>query len=344
MTQNAANGEPSPRLNEQANRHSPWRFCTAPMMDWSDRHCRFFWRQLSQHARLYSEMVTTGALLYGDQERHLAFDKRELPVALQLGGSDPAELAQCARLAQDRGYSEVNLNCGCPSDRVQNGAFGACLMLQPERVRDSLAAMLDACTIPITLKHRLGVDSMESYDEFRDFVAISSESGCGVFIIHARKAWLSGLSPKENRDVPPLKYDWVYRLKREFKELTIVLNGGIENLADCEQHLLHVDGVMLGRGAYHDPWLLSEVDSRFFSTGSVHESREQVIEAMAEYVEGALRSGSRLNHITRHMLGLYQRVPGARRFRRHLSENAHRPEATVDTLRAAVSEIASQAA
>ncbi|MEM7691533.1 MAG: tRNA dihydrouridine(20/20a) synthase DusA [Pseudomonadota bacterium] len=344
MTQTAANSEISQTHDEPVDGPSPWRFCTAPMMDWSDRHCRFFWRQMSRYARLYSEMVTTGALLHGDQQRHLAFDPRELPVALQLGGSNPQELAQCARLAQDWGYSEVNLNCGCPSDRVQNGTFGACLMLHPGKVRDGLAAMRDACSIPVTLKHRLGVDSMDSYDEFRDFVVTCSESGCTVFIVHARKAWLSGLSPKENREVPPLKYDWVYRLKKEFKELTIVINGGIENLAECEEHLRQVDGVMLGRSAYHDPWLLSEVDTRLFSSAPANLSRELVTEAMEEYIEGALRNASRLNHVTRHMLGLYQRVPGARRFRRHLSENAHRPEATVDTLRAAVSEITSRAA
>ncbi|MEM1403084.1 MAG: tRNA dihydrouridine(20/20a) synthase DusA [Pseudomonadota bacterium] len=331
-------------LSSYAEIPNPWRFCTAPMMDWSDRHCRYFWRQLSQRARLYTEMVTTGALIHGDRERFLKYDDAEHPIALQLGGSEPGDLARCARWAEEFGFDEINLNCGCPSDRVQNGAFGACLMGEPERVRDCVAAMRDACDIPVTVKHRIGIDHMESYEEFTNFVGIVANGGCDVFIVHARKAWLQGLSPKENREVPPLNYPWVYRLKKDFPDLTIVINGGVESLKECEDHLQHIDGVMLGRSIYDHPWLLADVDAVLFGDPANHHSREGIIESLAAYVDTELERGVRLNQITRHLLGLYQQVPGARRFRRLLSEQAHRPGASMETLRAAVLEITQRAA
>lgn len=316
--------------------HSPWRFCTAPCMDWTDRHCRYFWRQLSRRSRVYTEMVTTGALLHGDVARHLRFNEQEHPVALQLGGAEPDELAQCARLAEDWGYDEVNLNCGCPSDRVQNGRFGACLMLEPERVRNCIAAMRDASSIPITVKQRIGIDDQEDYSMFRDFVGTVASGGCSVFIVHARNAWLQGLSPKENRDIPPLNYDWVHRLKEDFPSLTVVLNGGITSLKECLEHLQRVDGVMLGRSAYQTPWLLGEVDSTLFDLADPVKTRTEVIDAMVPYVESHLQQGGKLHHISRHLLGLYSQQPGGRQFRRALSENAHKDDATLDTLLEAV--------
>ena len=314
------------------------------MMDWSDRHCRFIWRQLTRRARLYTEMVTTGALIHGDRQRFLRFDPVETPVALQLGGSEPADLARCAAWAQTWGYDEVNLNCGCPSDRVQNGAFGACLMAEPERVRDCVTAMRSACDVPVTVKHRIGIDAMESYAEFADFVGTVADGGCRVFIVHARKAWLQGLSPKENREIPPLNHPWVYRLKRENPALTIVLNGGIETLGECTEHLEHVDGVMLGRAAYHNLWLLAYVDRELFGAPSPCADRDSLIDALMPYVEQQLASGIRLNQITRHLLGLYQQVPGARRYRRLLSEQAHRDGAGADVLQAAAAEVRLRAA
>jgi tRNA-dihydrouridine synthase A len=311
------------------------RFCLAPMMAWSDRHCRYFWRLLSERALLYTEMVTSGALLHGPVERLLRFDACEHPLALQVGGSDPAALAQCARRAEQWGYDEINLNCGCPSDRVQNGAFGACLMAQPQRVADCIKAMQDACGIEVSVKHRIGIDDRDSYAAMADFVGAIAATGCSTFIVHARKAWLSGLSPKENREIPPLRYADVYRLKRDFPALTIVINGGIDTLADCAEHLTQVDGVMLGRAAYHNPYLLSEVDRQLFGAERPRQSREQVIEALLPYIERELRAGATLHHVTRHILGLYQGEPGARRFRRHLSAHAARAGADVAVLRAA---------
>lgn len=302
------------------------------MMDWSDRNCRFFWRLLTRKALLYTEMVTTGALIHGDRERFLHYNPEEHPVALQLGGSDPAELARCAGWAEDWGYDEVNLNCGCPSDRVQSGRFGACLMGEPALVADCVAAMRDSCAIPVTVKHRIGIDHMESYGELTDFVGTVAAAGCAVFIVHARKAWLQGLSPRENREIPPLNYAWVYRLKQDFPNLTIVLNGGIQSLADCRAHLEHVDGVMLGREAYQNPWLLARVDEVLFGAPNPAASRDEVIAALLPYAERQLAAGGRLNHITRHILGLYQGMPGARRFRRHLSENAYRVDAGIEVL------------
>ena len=305
-------------------------------MDWTDRHCRYFWRLLSRRARLYTEMVTTGALLYGDIGRHLDFSPSEQPVALQLGGAVPQELASAARLGQQWGYQEINLNCGCPSDRVQNGRFGACLMSEPQLVRDCLKAMQDAVSIPVTIKHRTGIDQQNDYNVLRDFVGVVSDSGCEVFIVHARNAWLQGLSPKENREVPPLHYDWVYRLKQDFPDLTIVLNGGLTSLAECEGPLAHVDGVMLGRAPYQNPWLLAAVDHALFDDEASHRTRSDVLGDLIPYIEAMCESGARLHHITRHVLGLFQGQPGGRQFRRHLSENAHRPEADSDTLRAAI--------
>ena len=234
-------------------------------MDWTDGHCRRFWRTLTRHARVYTEMVTTGALMHGDVERHLCFNEEEHSVALQLGGAVPADLSACAALGEKWGYDEINLNCGCPSDRVQNGRFGACLMAEPTLVRDCIAAMREHCDIPVTVKHRIGIDHQECYSELLDFVGTVAAGGAEVFIVHARKAWLQGLSPKENREIPPLNYEWVYHLKRDFPELTIVINGGIESLDACEAHLEHVDGVMLGRAPYQNPWLLSEVDTRLLA-------------------------------------------------------------------------------
>lgn len=302
------------------------------MLDWSDRHCRFFWRLLTKRAVLYTEMVTSGAILHGAAARFLRFDASEHPIALQLGGSDCADLARCAKLAEQHGYDEVNLNCGCPSDRVQNGAFGACLMAQPQRVADCMKAMQDACSLPVTIKHRIGIDDLDSYDAMANFVGTIAATGCTTFIVHARKAWLNGLSPKENREIPPLRYADVYRLKQEFPQLNIVINGGIESLGACREHLQHVDGVMLGRAAYHNPYLLSTVDRDLFDAGAAVATRAEVIERLLPYIEEEMRDGATLHPITRHILGLYQGEPGARQFRRILSERAHRPGADVAVL------------
>jgi len=300
---------------------SPWRFCVAPMMDWTDRHCRVFHRLLSRHARLYTEMVTTGALIHGDVPRHLDFNAEEHPVALQLGGSEPDDLAHCARLAERWGYDEVNLNCGCPSERVQRGAFGACLMAEPKLVRDCVKAMADAVSIPVTVKHRIGIDKTDSYEFVRDFVGTVAEGGASVFIVHARSAWLKGLSPKENREVPPLRYEFAQRLKVDFPGFTIVLNGGIDEAEKVDQALGDLDGVMIGRHAYHEPWFLAQADGRWFGEGHAVPSREDVVQAMREYALVAMAAGAPLRSVTRHMLGLYQGLPGARAWRRMLSDN-----------------------
>jgi tRNA-dihydrouridine synthase A len=298
------------------------RLSVAPMMDWTDRHCRYFHRLLAPSALLYTEMVTTGAVLHGDRERLIGYNEEEHPLALQLGGSDPVDLAECARIAQRRGYDEVNLNVGCPSDRVQRGRFGACLMFEPELVRDCIRAMLDAVDIPVTVKTRLGVDDCYSYDYFSNFVGQVAESGCKLFIVHARKAWLSGLSPKENRDVPELRYDWVSRLKQEHPELEISINGGIDSVPGALTLLENLDGVMLGRSAYHTPWLLAELQRALFGFAGV-ESREEAIEMMSRYVSRQTADGVPVKNISRHLLGLFQGLPGARRWRRFISENAH---------------------
>lgn len=299
------------------------------MMDWTDRHCRLFHRQITRHTWLYTEMVTTGALLYGDVSRHLNFNEEEHPVALQLGGSEPDDLANSARLGQQWGYNEINLNCGCPSERVQKGAFGACLMAEPALVADCVKAMRDAVTIDVTVKHRIGINDVKSYDFVRDFVGTIADAGCKTFIVHARNAILKGLSPKENREIPPLKYEFAYRLKQDFPELEIVINGGIKTVAEIDAHLQHVDGVMLGREAYHNPFLMAGFDARYYShlDGGRNPTRSEVIAVMVEYARGQLAEhgdggkGLRLNSITRHMLGLMAGMPGARAFRQMLSDS-----------------------
>ncbi len=290
------------------------------MLDWTDRHYRYFARQITRHSWLYTEMVTTGALLHGDVERHLRFDEAEHPLALQLGGSEPAELAACAKLAQQWGYDEVNLNVGCPSERVQKGAFGACLMAEPQLVFDCVKAMRDAVDIDVTVKHRIGIDQIEHYDYLREFVDTVAEAGCRTFIVHARNAILKGLSPKENREIPPLKYDYVYRLKRERPDLEILINGGVKTNAEIAEHLKHVDGVMVGREAYHNPWLMAEWDALFYGDQTARPERAAVVEAMMPYVTARLGDGSNVRHIARHILGLFQGLPGARNWRRMLSD------------------------
>lgn len=308
------------------------RFCAAPMMEWSDTHCRYFWRLLTKKTVLYTEMVTTGALLNGDRERLLAYHPQEHPLALQLGGSDPRALAECARLAEDWGYDEVNLNCGCPSDRVQNNMIGACLMAEPELVAHCVTEMQKAVNIPVTVKHRIGIDEMDDYAGLQRFVSRIADAGCKTFIVHARKAWLKGLSPKENREIPPLQYDKVINLKREFPALEIIINGGITTLEQCETLLNEVDGVMLGREIYSNPYLLAEVDHRIYGLSSAAPSREAVMEGFITYCEEQMMKGIRLNYMTRHILGLFQGMPGARRFRRTISEQAHKPEADIKVL------------
>ena len=299
---------------------SAFRISVAPMMDWTDRHCRTFHRLLTKRTRLYTEMVTTGALLHGDQPRHLDFNNEEHPLALQLGGSEPADLAACAKLGALWGYDEINLNCGCPSERVQRGSFGACLMAEPKLVADCVKAMRDTVMIPVTVKHRIGIDKVESYDFVRDFVGTVADAGCSVFIVHARNAILKGLSPKQNREVPPLKYDFVYQLKRDFPHLTIVLNGGVRTNAEIEQHLLHVDGVMMGREAYHNPYWLATFDRDFFDDGEKAISREAVEAKLAIYAALQSLHGVARHSIMRHTLGLYRGLPGARAWRRSMSQ------------------------
>ena len=301
------------------------RLSVAPMMDWTDRHCRVFHRQISRHTWLYTEMVTTGALVYGDVERHLRFSEEEHPVALQLGGSDPADLAIAAKRGEEYGYDEINLNCGCPSERVQKGAFGACLMSEPQLVADCVKAMRDAVSIDVTVKHRIGIDQTESYDFVRDFVGTVAEAGCSTFIVHARNAILKGLSPKENREIPPLKYEFAYRLKQDFPDFEIIINGGIKTEAEIDLHLQHVDGVMLGREAYHNPFMMAGFDQRYYGAETEAKTRMQVLEAMVPYIQAQLAQhgakGLKLNSITRHMLGLMQGLPGAKSFRQTLSDS-----------------------
>ena len=296
------------------------RLAVAPMLDHTDRHFRWFIRRITRRTLLYTEMVTTGALLHGgDRERFLGFDEDEHPVALQLGGSEPQELAACARLGAARGYDEINLNVGCPSDRVQSGRFGACLMAEPALVADCVKAMRDAVDVPVTVKHRIGIDERDSYEALCDFVGTVAAAGCDAFVVHARKAWLSGLSPKENRTVPPLRYDMVHRLKRDFPGLAIVINGGIESLDAGLAQLAHVDGVMIGRAAYHDPWMVAEADRRIFGASPREISRLEVAKAMVPYLAAQAANGVPVSRITRHLLGLFHGVPGARAWRRALS-------------------------
>ena len=323
------NKSTEPAKNQATGRHA---FTVAPMLDWTDRHCRYFHRLISQHAFLYTEMVTTGALIHGDHHRFLHKNAAEHPVAFQLGGSNPRELAICAKMIEDYGYDEVNLNVGCPSDRVQNGRFGACLMAEPELVADCVAAMAQAVSIPATVKARIGIDERDSYEELVHFVATVADAGCATFIIHARKAWLSGLSPKQNRDVPPLRYDVVYQLKQDFPQLEIILNGGITTLDQADAVLQHVDGVMVGREAYHNPYLLAEVDNRFFGESGEPRSRDMIFHLLVPYIQQQLEDGVRLNSISRHILGLYHGEPGARGWRRHLSENVCKPDADIKVI------------
>ena len=300
------------------------RLSVAPMMDWTDRHCRVFHRQITRHTWLYTEMVTTGALVYGDVERHLRFSEEEHPVALQLGGSDPADLAISAKKGEEWGYDEINLNCGCPSERVQKGAFGACLMSEPQLVADCVKAMRDAVSIDVTVKHRIGIDKVEEYGFVRDFVGTVAEAGCETFIVHARNAILKGLSPKENREIPPLRYETAYQLKRDFPQLEIIINGGIKTSDEVALHLEHVDGVMLGREAYHNPYVMADWDARFYGDASAPKTRTEILEAMIPYIAAELarnaQHGLKLNSVTRHMLGLMAGLPGARAFRQTLSD------------------------
>jgi len=330
------------------------KISVAPMLDWTDRHERYFLRLISKHCLLYTEMVTTGALLHGDQARHLDFNPKEQPLALQLGGSDPIELAKCAQLAEKWGYSEINLNVGCPSDRVQSGKFGACLMAEPELVRDCLKSMNDVVSIPVTVKTRIGIDRSDSFDVLHHFVETVKQSGCKVFIIHARKAWLDGLSPKENRHIPPLCYENVYQIKQHFPDLEIIINGGITSLEQCDEHLEHVDGVMIGREAYQNPYILATVDSQYYSdiSKSHHLSparlsvqpptRLEILEQLYPYIESHLSSGGKLNHISRHILGLYQSQPGAKYFRRILSQQAHQVDAGISVIHQALDSMQEQ--
>jgi len=320
---------------------NPWTLCVAPMMDWTDRHCRYFHRLLAPHARLYTEMVTTGAILHGDRARHLDFDTAEHPLALQLGGHEPGELAQCARIGADWGYDEINLNVGCPSDRVQSGRFGACLMREPALVADCVAAMRAAVSIAVTVKCRIGVDEQDDYEDLHRFAEILVGAGLETLVVHARKAWLHGLSPKENREIPPLNYERVYRLKQEFPRLAIVINGGIVDAAAAQAHCTTVDGVMLGRAAYHDPFVLARCEQALF--GTPLPDRDEVLRRLRPYVEARLARGGALNHIARHILGLYLGLPGARAFRRTLSERMHRPGADFRLVELAIAGIGEHA-
>ncbi|TNH09442.1 tRNA dihydrouridine(20/20a) synthase DusA [Testudinibacter sp. TR-2022] len=316
--------------------HYRGRFSVAPMLDWTTRHCRYFHRQFSRHALLYTEMITTGAIIHAKYD-HLRYDQGEHPLALQLGGSDPAQLRLCAQKAEQYGYDEINLNVGCPSDRVQNGFFGACLMAKADLVAECVAKMQSAVSIPVTVKTRIGIDEFDSYEFLYDFVQTLANAGCQEFIIHARKAWLSGLSPKQNREIPPLDYQRVYQLKRDFPQLSIVINGGIKTLDEMQQHLQFVDGVMVGREAYQNPSLLGYVDQVLFDPQSAVVTPRQAVEKMLPYIEKELQAGTHLNHISRHMVGAFQGCKGAKQWRRYLSENAHKPNAGTEVVQTALS-------
>ena len=306
------------------------------MLDWTDRHCRYFMRLISQHSVLYTEMLTTGAILYGDSDHHLQMDAFEHPVALQLGGSNPKDLALACKMAAKYDYAEINLNCGCPSDRVQNGMFGAIMMKNAQVTADCVSAMREAVDLPVTVKHRIGVDEHDSYPFLADFVGTVAEAGCEVFLVHARKAWLKGLSPKQNREIPELNYDRVYQLKKDFPDLEIIINGGVTTLEQSTEHLKHLDGVMVGREAYTNPYLLASVDQIIYGSDSPIKSREKIAEEFLKYVDNELSKGTKLNAMTRHILGLFHGMPGARQFRRHISENAHKPSATIEVLKNAL--------
>ncbi|MFA0093725.1 tRNA dihydrouridine(20/20a) synthase DusA [Vibrio splendidus] len=324
---------------ENTSKYAANRLSVAPMLDWTDRHCRYFHRLLSQQTLLYTEMITTGAILHGKGD-FLEYNEQEHPLALQLGGSNPVDLAACAKLAGERGYDEINLNVGCPSDRVQNGRFGACLMAEPELVADCVSAMKEVTDIPITVKTRIGIDDQDSYEFLTKFVStVSEKGGCEQFTIHARKAWLSGLSPKENREIPPLDYDRAYQIKKDFSDLVIAVNGGVTTLEQTKEHLQHLDGVMIGREAYHSPFILAEVDQQIFGLDTPIKKRSQVVEEMYPYIERELSNGASLGHISRHMLGLFQSMPGARQWRRYISENAHKKGAGIEVMQTALAKI-----
>ena len=316
------------------------KFCVAPMLDWTDRHCRYFLRLISQHAMLYTEMLTTGAIIHGDSDYHLQMDAFEHPVALQLGGSNPQDLATAAKMAAQYSYAEINLNCGCPSDRVQNGMFGAVMMKDAQITANCVAAMRDAVDVPITVKHRIGVDDYDSYEFLRDFVGTVAQSGCEVFLVHARKAWLKGLSPKQNREIPELNYASVYQLKKDFPQLDIIINGGVTTIEQSLAHLQHLDGVMVGREAYSNPYLLATVDQAIYGSTDPIKTREAIADEFLHYVDNELSKGTKLNAMTRHILGLFHGMHGARLFRRHISENAFKPAAGIDVLTAALQKTA----
>lgn len=311
----------------------------APMMDYTDRHCRYFLRLISQHILLYTEMITTGAILHGDKNYLLAYHPAEHPVAIQLGGSHPKDLAACAKIAEDFEYDEINLNIGCPSDHVTVGHFGACLMKEPELVAAGVAAMISAVNIPVTVKTRIGVDDYDSYDHLKKFIVTVANAGCKIFIIHARKAWLKGLSPKENREIPPLHYEIVYQLKKDFPHLAIIINGGIKTLWECEQHLQQMDGVMIGREAYHNPYLLAEVDNKFYGEHKLLPSRLEILKNYLPYMEEQLAQGVHLNHLTHPLMGLFHGEKGARAWRRYLSEHVHKTGVGIEVIKGAMENI-----
>ena len=318
-------------------------FSVAPMLDWTDKHYRYFARLMSSQTLLYTEMVTTGAILHGRGD-YLAYNEEEHPLALQLGGSNPEDLAACAKLAGERGYDEINLNVGCPSDRVQNGRFGACLMAEPELVAECVSAMKQVVDIPVTVKTRIGIDEQDSYEFLTQLIDTVKAAGCEEFIIHARKAWLQGLSPKENREIPPLDYERVYQLKRDYPQLNISINGGVKTLEECKTHLAQLDGVMVGREAYQNPYILAQVDQQLCGLNTPVLSRDQVLERLLPYIEAHLKQGGRLNHISRHIIGLFQGEVGSRIWRRHISENAHKQGAGIEVItqaRAAMDNIVS---
>jgi tRNA-dihydrouridine synthase A len=334
---NNANKQPPDREVADTAAGLSHRFCVAPMMDWTDRHDRVFLRQLSKHALLYTEMVTSAALKHGDAQYLLQHSQGEHPVALQLGGSKPVELAEAAALAERSGYDEINLNVGCPSDRVQSGAFGACLMAEPELVGKCVSSMMTSVSLPVTIKCRIGIDDRDSQRELEDFIGTVADAGCDTFIVHARKAILSGLSPKENREIPPLKYDSVFAVKQAFPELSIIINGGIKTLEDAESLLKKTDGVMLGREAYQNPFIINEVDAVFFAAATNVQTRTETLQKFMPYIEQELERGTPLHHMTRHILGLYKGQKGGKNFRRHLSENSYKETANIGVLLDAIS-------
>ncbi|WP_444997872.1 tRNA dihydrouridine(20/20a) synthase DusA [Aliikangiella sp. IMCC44359] len=315
------------------------KLSVAPMMEWTDRHDRYFLRLITKHALLYTEMVTTGAILYGQHDKYLTFNNEEHPVAVQLGGSNPTDLAECAKICETYGYDEINLNVGCPSDRVQSGKIGACLMAEAELVADCVHQMQAAVSIPVTVKHRTGIDNLDSYEFLKGFVKTVKDGGCKTFIVHARKAILSGLSPKQNRDVPPLCYPTVYQLKQDFPELEIILNGGVNSLEDAEKHLSYVDGVMIGREAYQNPFILASVDQRFYGSQNDWLERKTVVEQLIPYIETELAKGTRLQHISRHILGLFHSQPRGKLWRRYLSENAYKHDAGIEVIYSALEKV-----